>query len=398
MMHHPPNDQTGTRDPRSGAVLFFVLALIGFVSLLAFTSFTLCEVDLQTAQNQVRSTRAFMNADGGVSYVKSELEHSLSGGVSFHGLQNSINIQPPVGMTFDPVTQLTQLPDPNLYTFQVTGRDRTAQTTIEATIRQASALTMGVFGDEALYFFPNIDVYSYYSTTTPNPTPADSTGEATVGSNEALAIQPNVHIDGRFYIGANDLGFTGSYPTGYNVEEVGRINPDPLGAIGGDVAALITDSRSNNDNSNATFIDGNDKLRIWNSSEVLSAGDYHLSSAQLNGDLDIDTSSGRVNIYLEGGFETWPGSTINVTGNPDDFRIFSNSSDLIWLRPNNDFRGFVYAPIAEIRIWPNGAFYGVIWGEDVDLHPGGDIYVDLSILDKIKSNRILIVAWKEIRR
>ena len=432
------------QEPRSGAVLFFVIAMLGMVSLLAFTSYTLTRIDFRLANNRLREFRAFMNADAGIEFVKNQIEEGINAGVPLDTLASTIhisppsglgeeqmvamsqpiysrsalsvltsmlrivgtvginpqpglNLSPPTGLNFDPVTNLTQMADPNLYVFEVIGRDGNSRAVIEATIRQGNAIELGIYGDLDLDFSPNVDVYSYHSDVIQNPTPSDSTGQAIVGSNENLTIMPNVDLDGKYVIGKDPSYITGTYPTGHGVEEVPRIHPDPLGAFGGKVETMIVVSRTQNDNASASFINNSDRLRIWNSSETLTAGTYHLSSGQVKGTLTVDTSGGRVDIFLEGGFETWPGSDINVTGNPNDFRIFSNSSDLIWLRPNNTFKGFVYAPRAEIRIWPGIDFYGAVWGGNVDLHPVGDIYIDMSILDKIKSHRIQVESWKEVR-
>ena len=92
-----------------------------------------------------------------------------------------------------------------------------------------------------------------------------------------------------------------------------------------------------------------------------------------------------------------PGGDLNTTGTPSDFRIFSNSSEDILIKPKGDSKCFVYAPHAKVQMYPNGNFYGVLWSETIDLKPGGDIWVDTSLLKKIKTNRIVIVSWKELR-
>jgi hypothetical protein len=130
-----------------------------------------------------------------------------------------------------------------------------------------------------------------------------------------------------------------------------------------------------------------------------TSGNYYLTDVKVrsHATLNIDASSGPVTFYLVGGFQTWPACDINVTGNPGDFRILSDSTELIWLRPNNTIKAFIYSPYAPVRVWPNIDFFGTIWADDTDLHPGGNVYVDLSLLEKIKSNRISIVSWKEVR-
>jgi hypothetical protein len=114
--------------------------------------------------------------------------------------------------------------------------------------------------------------------------------------------------------------------------------------------------------------------------------------------LTVDASAGPVNLFLEGGFQSDPDCEINVIGDPKDFRIFSASDAMIRVQPNSAFKGFIYAPFAEVELFPNASFYGVIWARMVDLKPGGDVFIDLSILETMYANRITIDSWKEVRR
>ena len=393
---HPRGERDGAK---RGAALFFVMAILGFLGVLGVTTFTVSRVDFHITGNKVAGAQAFYQADAGIQYVKNRLERELVQGRLLSDLTTNINIPPPPGLQFDAVDQMAQLTDTNLYAFSVTGRHRKARATIEAVIRQSLAIDMGLFGDELLYLAPNLDIYSYYSHLVPNPTPANSVGGAVAGSNENLVIRPNTHIDGHYVIGRTPLGAVGSYPAGHPVVEVDRIDPDPLGAVGGFIAARIARARSQNDNAGADAISGT-RLQVKNhKTKTLPAGTYYLTHAEVrsHATLNVDTGGGAVTIYLEGGFETWPGCDINVSGNPADFRIFSNSTELIWLRPNNTLKLFIYAPYADVRVWPNAMFCGAIWAKDIDLHPNGDVFIDLTLLEKIKSNRISIVSWKEIR-
>ncbi len=387
-------------DRRGGSTMYIVVLSLSALSVAGMVSFNATRTDFRITGNATSAAQAFYQADAGIQYVKNRLERDLANGKSLSAMSTSMDIQPPAGMQFDPVDSLAQLTDTNLYAFSVSGRMRDARATIEAVIRQALALDMGLFGNHVLYMYPNVNVYSYYSHLTSTPSPSDSVGGVKAGSNEDLVIRPNTFLDGTFVIGESELGFTGTYPTSHLVEEMGRVDPDPLGAGGGGaIAGRISASKINNNNASESMISGNQLNIKGRKTATLSAGNYYLTSLQIRskGTLEIDASAGPVNVYLEGGFQTWPGSDINVLGDPADFRVFSNSSQMIWLRPNNTMKAFVYAPFAEIRVWPGADFYGVIWGQNVDLHPNGNIYIDLSLLENIRSSRISIVSWKEIR-
>jgi hypothetical protein len=85
-----------------------------------------------------------------------------------------------------------------------------------------------------------------------------------------------------------------------------------------------------------------------------------------------------------------------TNGLPSQFYIFSNSTDPIDVQPNGDFSGFVYAPKAPLTIKPNGNINGVFWGNEADIQPGNDIFIDVSLLDKFRSTQVKLVQWKEI--
>ena len=220
------------------------------------------------------------------------------------------------------------------------------------------------------------------------------------GAPDGMIIRPNATIDGHFIIGELANGDTGDYPTSHYVEEIDRIPQDPLGAAAGTVADLIVAARTQNDNGLVPAISGTMLDLVNHVTATIPSGDYYLTDIDIGNHsvLNVDASSGPVILFLEGGFKSSPGCEINVLGDPKDFRIFSNVNELIVVQPNTAFKAFIYAPFAEIRILPGANYYGIIWGRMVDLHPGGDIYIDLSMLETMYANRITIDSWKEVRR
>jgi Tfp pilus assembly protein PilX len=381
--------------------LFTVVALLGLLTALALVVYTSTRIDFQISRNHVITQRALEQAESGLHYAKSEIDNQLAADLTLEDIASSFYVTPPSGFTFDPITALTQLADTNLYSFEVTGRSAEAQATLQVAIRQADAMVLGIFGDLNVDSMPNISAYSYDGATFIGiPQPADSTGEATIGSNLNIVIQPNVVVDGRFIIGTDEYGNVGTYPSGWNVEELQRIDPDPLGMLNnGRMAKQLADAMVDNDNASVPEIVDN-KLSLVNHGQlVLPPGDYYLDEVNIgnHSEVLVDNAAGRVNIFLGGPFGMAPGGDLNITGKPSDFRVFSNSTGLIKMMPKGDSKVFVYAPDADVQIYPNNNFYGAVWGRTADLKPGGDVWIDTSLLKKVKANRVVVTSWKEIR-
>ncbi len=112
--------------------------------------------------------------------------------------------------------------------------------------------------------------------------------------------------------------------------------------------------------------------------------------------LNIDSSGGDVNIYLTGGLDAKNGSSINVTGDPTDFSLFSNSTDGIDFKHGSTFKGTVYAPYASVVVKNSADVYGMIWANEVDIKNTGELYFDTALKDKWLNDTVSIVSWREV--
>ena len=394
---------------KEGIILFIVLGGIAMLTLIGLTTMAVLRTDFRISRNHRDMVTALYDAEGGANYVKQRIEQRLTAGQSFNSIMANLNVQPPAGFFFDTVTELRQLSDSDLYAYTVVGRagppgtpGHLARSSIEVAVRQDQALTIGIFGVDSLTIRPNKNIYSYDSRVTPNPTASGSTGQASLGSNSQIAMSPNVNLDGTVALGANSAGtpaFCGGC-SGYNTQDMGHINPDPLGANGGSLADRFSHIATNNDNHKTPRINASNYLQVNNNqTATLTAGNYYITGARVQGTLNIDPTDGPVNIYLTGAgeFRTWPNSRINLNGNPSDFRIYSRGSGDIFLLPNIGFRGFIYAPNASVRFQPNATIWGGVWAKEVTLQPNADIFIDTSILNAYKSTRLTFASWKETR-
>lgn len=402
MNYTRPTDNT----QKEGMVLFFVLGGLGLLGLLGLTAYTVSRQDALISRNHMRVTQSLNQADAGVEYVKSQVESRLTLGESLQQIVDTLNVTAPTGYDFDPVTVMKQHGNTNLFTFSVTGRsgavgtpDGNGNTTIEATVRRGQAINIGVFGIEELDLRPNVDIWSYNSGVTTNPAAADSTGEASVGSNQNIAFQPSVNLDGTVSIGA-DIDETEAACSGcdsFRSETVGHVEEDPLGMFGGTLADQFASAAIDNDNDLVPEITGGNILMANTGTTIIPSGDYYLSEITFKGDVTVSVLDGPVNIFLTGQVKSFPGYDINVLGKPTNFRIFSNSSEDIKILPRHDFRGFIYAPYAQVFMAPEGDFFGGIWSLTTILQPGGSTFVDTALFDAFQTTKLDIVSWKETR-
>jgi hypothetical protein len=230
----------------------------------------------------------------------------------------------------------------------------------------------------------------------------------TTGSNELVSLDPGSLIDGDVLLGQDEYGtdgtleITGTVTINGDCEPVGdRIDPDPMGAISGDLAAQFTTVATANNNANAVPpIPATGRLNIGGGNlQLLPPGNYYVNEITMGpgSELRINNTSGVVNIFLTGDAKLGPNADVNVTGSPTTFTLYSNSSEEIRVQPNGSFKGLIYAPNAHIVLQPNGNFCGAIWGDSVDLRPGGDVFIDMSLVNTRLSKKLRLLTWKEVR-
>jgi hypothetical protein len=393
-------------DPRRGMALFGILMILASLSLIAGTVFSVVRGNVAIAGHLMRQQESFFQADAAVQYVQSQLSRDvMDGTVDLDQPTIPLNYASPPGFSFDPVTNLTRLANPDHYLLEVTGRSQGAATRIEAVLGRENTLgRLGVFGDRDLRIQPGFDIYSYRSDKLLNPTPADSTGDAGVGSNQSVSLLPGAGVDGVIILGAA-LDGTGASIAGAGaipVMRMARIDPDPLGAAGGPLAASFAHYSNPLNNDNVAGGIADNTIDVPNHQAfTLHGGVYYLTSFELgsHAELYIDsTPEEPAVIFLTGPFRCQPSTTFSSTsGSPRALYIFASGSGEFRIQPNSSFRGMVYAPYADLRIQPSGDLYGVFWGGEIRLQPNGDLYIDLTLLDEFKSGVLETVQWKEVR-
>ena len=130
----------------------------------------------------------------------------------------------------------------------------------------------------------------------------------------------------------------------------------------------------------------------------LTSGVYLFSSITLNQQTSLNAGPGaKVTIYLTGNITLAQGGSINSGGQPQDFLIYSQGSQLS-IQQHSEFRAGFWGPNADITIEQNTDVYGSLVGSSVEILNTACIHFDRSLL-KVKRNSIeemVIVAWREM--
>jgi len=386
------------------------LVLLAFILLLGITAVIVSTTDIKIGGNYKQNMQAFQDAEAGVQYAIAEIEEGLKADPQTFtlpttiGTSSTLTYTVPTGFSF--VISDISLTNVNTYSFRATGYSGNASSTVEVVFKRDPLFQYGAFGDEVLDLKPNGSVLSYDSSVTQNPVPGDSTGDGNVGSNGEVRVYNETFIDGD--VGLGDDGLDPIDEADYiwtptpeiigNIADVPRVDPDPLGAIDGDLAEDFAAYINLNNNANCLEI-FNDTLPLGTGdTTTLTAGNYYLTSITLQNasTLNIDATDGDVNIYLDGGLNAISGSTINLTGYPTDLTIFSNSTDLIEFKHSSIFKGTIYAPYAAVVMKNSADVFGMIWANTINMKNSGQFYFDIALKDKWLADTFNIVSWKEV--
>jgi hypothetical protein len=447
-----------------GVALVISLMFVAILALLGTTAYVLTTTDMQIGSNYKTSLQAFWDTEAGANYGLALMEAGLKaspaatftlptavGDPTDPNDSNSVPLPSftmPSGFGFsfrDPgLTMITDNPldTQDIYTFTTDGTStNNSNATITVTLKRLPAIKFGAFGDNKMEMKNDAKIYSYSYTTTPNPTPADSTGEGDCGSNTSVILNNNAVVNGDSALGqdagGNDASLTdhGGVVSGTNGAILGdRVDPDPLGVIGGEYASKFITVAGSNDNSDASLVLSNSGDSIV--SNIISLGssedltlkgkaggaNYYISSISVGNKsvLYIDTTNGPVNIYLTGALTMNTGSELMnttgcgavacshciwtpsldcsacPTGAPSNFSVFSNSNSNIGIKNSVTFSGLIYAPYAQIRFSNSATIYGALWGNDVEIVASATIYFDTDMKDKLGSKDLALSSWKDV--
>jgi len=435
---------------KSGAALVIGLMFLAILAMLGATAVVLTTTDIQIGANYKASAKAFQDAEAGVNYAVAQMEAGLKNGTfalpTSVGGTATLAFAAPTGFNFvySPA-QITMIGD-NLFSFTTVGsgpNDSTA--TITVTFKRQPAIMFGAFGDKKLDLGNTAAVYSYSHSANPSPGPGDSTGEGDVGSNESVILRNNSIVDGDVAlgedVGGNDGTLTdqGGIVSGTNGADIERVDPDPLGVVGGEYASKFVAYSIANDNFDGTLvfsntgnsIDATNDINLGNNDDLTLKGkpggaNYYIRDISVGNKaaLYIDTTNGPVNIFLTGEFNAVTGSeVVNTTGcgagacncciwtpsldcsacaigAPSDFAVFANSqiaTDTISIGNSVAFSGLIYAPYLTVRMDNSADIYGAIMAREVEIVNSVELYYDTDMAEKYTTCNLMLTTWRDVR-
>jgi len=407
-----------------GVVLFTALMFVLIMSILGTIACIITANDSTIAVNHEVSRRAFYSAEAGVYFALASIQKDLKA--------NTMTLPETDGATVslsscmlpsDPdITDilfeylptgapvLTRIAE-NEYQFTARGySSRNADADIRVTFRKRSAFKFGAFGDKGITAPEFSNFYGYDSTVSLTPVGDDGTNQCDIGSNHIVTLSGNTEVHGHIGLGGsetitavyNPIGNPEPriYGSGNAVRTVGRVEPDPLGIVGGEYAEKLNDCRSFSDNGMIPA-----DLVLGNGESVTLAGksggaNYYFTNIELKtgATLNIDTLAGPVNLFISGELDGKNGTITHASGDSRKFAIFSDRSDPVSLSNSSAFYGVVYVPFAGLDIFNGAAIYGAIIAGTVDMKNSGNYYFDIALKDKYLTKDVAMSSWYEVRR
>jgi hypothetical protein len=407
-----------------GVVLFTALMFVLIMSILGTIACIITANDSTTAVNHEVSRKAFYSAEAGIHFALASIQKDLKA--------NTMTLPETDGSTVT-LSSCMLSPDPDItdilfeylptgapvltriaeneYQFTARGYcSRNADADIRVTFKKRSAFKFGAFGDKGITAPEFSNFYGYDSTVSLTPVGDDGTNQCNIGSNRNVTLSGNTEVHGYIGLGSTDtitavynpIGNPEPqiYGTGNAVRTVGRVEPDPLGIVGGEYAEKLNDCRSSSDNGMIPA-----DLILGNGESITLAGksggaNYYFLNIELKtgATIHIDTLAGPVNLFISGELDGKNGIITHASGDPKKFAIFSDKTDPISLSNSSAFHGVVYVPFADLEVFNGAAIYGAIHAKTIDVKNAGNFYFDVALKDKYLSKDVAMSSWYEVRR
>jgi hypothetical protein len=396
----------------------FIMSILGTIACIITANDSTIAVNLEV------SRKAFYSADAGVHFALASIQKGLKANtVTLPETDGAAVSLSSCMLPSDPdITDIRfeYLPTGapvltriavNIYQFAVRGYGyRNADADIRVTFRKRSAFKFGAFGDNGITAPEFSYFYGYDSTVSLTPVGDDGTNQCDIGSNHSVLLSGNTEVHGHIGLGSSEtitavyipIGNPEPqiYGIGNAVRTVGRIEPDPLGIVGGEYAEKLNDCRTFSDNGMIPA-----DLILGNGESVTLAGksggaNYYFTNIELKtgATMNIDTLSGPVNLFISGELNGKNGTITHASGDPKKFAIFSDRSDPVSLSNSSAFYGVVYAPFADLDIFNGAAIYGAILAKTIDVKNSGNFYFDIALKDKYLIKDVTMSSWYDVRR
>jgi hypothetical protein len=407
-----------------GVVLFTALMFVLIMSILGTIACIITANDSTTAVNHEVSRKAFYSAEAGVHFALASIQKNLKANtMTLPETDGAVESLSSCMLPSDPditdiffeylptgapvLTRITE----NEYQFTARGYGtRNADADIRVTFKNRSAFKFGAFGDKGFTAPEFSYFYGYDSSVTLNPGGDDGTNSCDIASNHSVTLSGNTEVHGHIGLGSsetitavyNPIGNPEPhiYGIGNAVRTVGRVEPDPLGIVGGEYAEKLNSCRIFSDNGIIPV-----DLILGNGESVTLVGksggaNYYFTNIELKtgATMNINTLDGPVNLFISGELDGKNGTITHASGDPKKFAIFSDRSEPVSISNSSAFYGVVYTPFADLDIFNGAAFYGAIFAKTIDMKKSGIFYFDIALKDKYLTKDVAMSSWYEVRR
>lgn len=253
-----------------------------------------------------------------------------------------------------------------------------------------SMFNMAAFGNSNIGGVGNMTTNSYDSAVSggqPTEWTAFDTKSGDVGTNASASLTGNSTVGGSVVISnPSGNGSTVSMGPNANVSQKVITNGSTSGVSSNQIQPYTGDAvrlppapaaPSGSTDLGAISLSGNKSM-------TLTAGNYIVSSISIAGNatLNINSSAGPVNIYVQGsgsGGINIGGNGVSNGGVPANLRIWYSGAADTQIAGNGNFVGVIYAPNSNVKIAGNGEVYGSVVGNQVNFNGNGTFHYDKAL-------------------
>ena len=379
-----------------GSAILIVLALIAMLTALAIMSVDRSNTDVELSYNQLHEEQAFYTAEAGVTnaLVKLNADFNWRGPLADKKLGTGNYAVVLLDSNWKPALKDTVI-------VRSTANQSGTAVNVEAWVAPDyfKPFEWAAFGSDSVIMRNTSCTDSYNS---------DSGTYQTTVTNE----DGNVGSNGYIHL-SNTATINGDAQTSVP----GGITTDNSATVGGDTSSvapphemdLVSDTEyawaKTNSNAPAGF-SGNysynsttKALSLSNKYDtlVLTSGVYYFSSVTLGEQSAIKLAPGaNVTIYMTGNMSLNQGASINPSGSPIDFLIYSKGTQLN-INQGSEFRAAFWGPYANIKVEQNTEVYGSLTGKSVQIVNSACVHFDRSLLKFVRKEieRMAMVAWRQ---
>jgi len=301
----------------------------------------------------------------------------------------------------------------NRFTVKSTGKADNIIKTVSAIVRLKGLFESALLVQDNISLMPNT-IISGYNSADPTDSDIDLKIGTTSTQSESITLGPGTVVEGNVFVGIGGdpeivVGAGGTI-TGEKYAlteeiELPRITPPSLPATGtalnakGTTITLKPGKSGEYTGINLTQTAGSDGILEITSGHVdlyITGNIFMGQGCQL-----IIRPGSSLNIYIDGDIDA--DSSVgfnNEAGNIKDFQLYGTGSgeQVFDLKPKTKIFGLIYAPQAEITLYPGTEVCGSIVGDSVQFKSGCTFYYDealqnASVYDE--GVRFVIESWRE---